>query len=97
MLFADLRPLGFAPGVLRAHVPAGMKPAAESLLPEITALLRATVGDEAARVELVAPEVTLARAEPASASIAEHPLVKEAIELLGARVVGVYPRTKPPA
>jgi hypothetical protein len=46
------------------------------------------------RIRVEAPQVSLADTPTAQQRIAEHPLVKQAMELLNAKVVGVQARAK---
>ncbi|MFO0830343.1 MAG: hypothetical protein U0637_00735 [Phycisphaerales bacterium] len=48
------------------------------------------------RVRVEAPEVSLTDAPSMQQRVAEHPLIKQAMELLNARVVGVQSRAPRP-
>lgn len=88
-------PVSFTNNTLAVFVPANVSTSFNSYLPEIEPLARkAACADITLRVE--APQVALTDAPSAQQRIAEHPLIKQAVELLNAKIVGVQPRAQKP-
>lgn len=71
-----------------------MRPNAAGMLREITGLLRGQAGVELDARLTEPPSVPAATAQPEAprAPVTEHPLVKQAMELFGAKVIRVQPR-----
>lgn len=90
VVMADLTPLAWDAGVLTLRVVPTARLAAESLRAELTSLAQARAG----RTLELRFDVPVAPSEPAGPAFvaAEHPLVKHAMELFGAKVVAVQPR-----
>jgi hypothetical protein len=102
VVLEDLTPISWQGGVLSLRAAPGTQLAAESVRGEIISLANAQAGMPKGeppidvRVEPASPLRTEGGGEASPASAAElvalHPLVQQAVMLLGARVVGVQPR-----
>jgi len=85
-----------------------MEAAVQGAAPEIEEILRRVFGkplrlkiagaadENRAKIQSLTTPLSAASANLAVPSLAEHPLVKEAIELFNARIVGVQRRQAPP-
>lgn len=110
-LLGELTFLGVTGGVARLVGPREMVQAARAKVADLEALFRQAVGSpvkvqiESAGGDLreVAAEMgadrapSLAAPQTPKASMQEHPLVRQAVEQLGATLVRVQPRVKPPS
>ncbi len=86
-----------------------MAAAVQGAAPEIEDILRRVFGkplrlkvaggaeENRAKISALSTPLAAASATSAVPALAEHPLVKEAIELFNARIVGVQRRQIPPA
>lgn len=105
-LLGELTFLGLREGVARLVGPREMVVAARNKITEIESLFRQATGSpvrvqiEAASAEVREPMAgdPSALAAPAAprAPMQEHPLVRQAIDQLGATLVRIQPRVKPP-
>jgi len=98
VIVAELTPLSLEGGVLRVRPGLNMAVAAQALRGELAVLASQVNG---ASVEIVI-EAASAPSTPALEdnglsleSATQHPLIKQAVELFGARVVRVQPRKAP--
>lgn len=92
-LLVDARPLSLSGHVLVVSIDATMKPALRARVGEAEAVL-AKLRGRATRL-MIDEGIDTGAGEPAlppAMPTADHPLVKQAIDALGARVMGVYPR-----
>ena len=108
-LLNELTCLGVSGGVARLVAPRDMVQAARAKTAEIEGLFRQVLGSVVkVQLEGAGGEVreivadsgsALAEAAPAAprASMQEHPLVRQAIEQLGATFVRAQPRVRPPS
>ena len=92
-----LRPVSFDAGTLTLHAEPHMLAAAQGMTAEIAALAQTCnpthTGD--IRVAFTKADAPASLANPTTPTdMAEHALVKQAIQLLNAKLIGVYPRTK---
>lgn len=88
-------PVSFADGTLAVYVPANTVTSFNSYVNEVESLA-SQAACVPVRVRVEAPQVALTDAPSAQQRIAEHPLVKQAMELLNAKVVGVQARAQKP-
>ncbi len=88
--------MSWTDGVLAIFVPANAATSINAYLAELE-LLASDVARKPLRVRVESPQVSLEDQTTSQQRIAEHPLIKQAMELLNARIVGVQPRApKPP-
>lgn len=89
-------PVSFAEATLAVYIPANTVTSFNSYLAEIEPLA-SQAACTPVRIRVEAPQVALTDEPTAQQRIAEHPLVKQAMELLNAKVVGVQARVQKPA
>ncbi len=75
--------------------PASIVAAAQSKTSDLEQLFERVTG-RPVRIALRAHEPPPAEQQPARAPAADHPLVRQAVEQLGARIVAIHPRSKSP-
>ncbi|MEK6703347.1 MAG: hypothetical protein AABZ53_13870 [Planctomycetota bacterium] len=94
-MLSELELESFADGKATLIGPASIVSAAQTKLTDLEQLFARVTG-RPIRVALRAHEPAAAAAREAPrAPAADHPLVRQAIEQLGARIVAVHPRSRP--
>lgn len=98
VILSEARVAGVAGGVVSILVKPTLLGPAQQSISEIEAIL-SEVSGEALRVEVALDELAAAAAVESAPTvdIQNHPLVKQAIELFGGKVISTGPRRKPPA
>lgn len=91
VMLAELAPATLEHNALLLSPAANAALAAERMKGDIEALARRLTGIDLS-VAIAKPQAPAEEAAPSTEAIAEHPLVKQAVELFGGRVIGVQPR-----